>query len=78
MQRADALLTTALPEALHGYIIELKPYLLDSFGNATRIDYGTGHETNFIIFLRKHLCAVVVVLGCAQVSWYGYMGNSVR
>ncbi|WOL08724.1 serine/threonine-protein phosphatase 2A activator-like [Canna indica] len=30
---------------------ELVPYLLDSFGNASRIDYGTGHETNFAAFL---------------------------
>ncbi|KAH0455508.1 hypothetical protein IEQ34_015540 [Dendrobium chrysotoxum] len=30
---------------------ELLPYLLDSFGNASRIDYGTGHETNFAAFL---------------------------
>ncbi|CAA6665007.1 unnamed protein product [Spirodela intermedia] len=31
--------------------IELVPYLLDSFGNSTRIDYGTGHETNFAAFI---------------------------
>ncbi|MQM11627.1 hypothetical protein Taro_044532 [Colocasia esculenta] len=31
--------------------VELVPYLLDSFGNSTRIDYGTGHETNFAAFL---------------------------
>ncbi|KNA14622.1 hypothetical protein SOVF_105850 [Spinacia oleracea] len=31
--------------------IELVPYLLDSFGNASRIDYGTGHETNFAAWL---------------------------
>lgn len=30
---------------------ELIPYFLDSFGNATRIDYGTGHELSFIFFL---------------------------
>lgn len=30
---------------------ELRPYLEDSFGNKQRIDYGTGHELNFIIFL---------------------------
>ncbi|KAK6912510.1 Phosphotyrosyl phosphatase activator, PTPA [Dillenia turbinata] len=28
-------------------IIELVPYFMDSYGNASRIDYGTGHETNF-------------------------------
>ena len=30
---------------------ELSDYLCGSFGNATRIDYGTGHETSFVIFL---------------------------
>eukprot|EP00299_Pterocystis_sp_00344_P015529 c7763_g1_i1.p1 GENE.c7763_g1_i1~~c7763_g1_i1.p1 ORF type:complete len:649 (+),score=116.87 c7763_g1_i1:35-1948(+) len=31
---------------------ELAPYLIDSFGNSTRLDYGTGHEATFIMFLR--------------------------
>eukprot|EP01098_Paradermamoeba_levis_P005563 TRINITY_DN2346_c0_g1_i1.p1 TRINITY_DN2346_c0_g1~~TRINITY_DN2346_c0_g1_i1.p1 ORF type:complete len:432 (+),score=103.52 TRINITY_DN2346_c0_g1_i1:66-1298(+) len=30
---------------------ELHPYLRESFGNSTRIDYGTGHEAHFISFL---------------------------
>eukprot|EP00955_Chlamydomonas_euryale_P046724 353484-Chlamydomonas_euryale.AAC.6 len=30
---------------------QLSPYLADSFGNATRIDYGTGHETTFAALL---------------------------
>jgi len=30
---------------------ELAPYLIGSFGDATRIDYGTGHETSFLAFL---------------------------
>lgn len=30
---------------------ELRQYVEDSFGNKQRIDYGTGHELNFIIFL---------------------------
>ena len=30
---------------------ELKPYLLDAFGNPIRIDYGTGHEAAFLCFL---------------------------
>ncbi|URE43024.1 serine threonine-protein phosphatase 2A activator 2, partial [Musa troglodytarum] len=38
-------------DELHPAADELLPYLLDSFGNAYRIDYGTGHETNFAAFL---------------------------
>ncbi|CBK21877.2 uncharacterized protein [Blastocystis hominis] len=30
---------------------ELSGYLEDSFGNSQRVDYGTGHETTFFVFL---------------------------
>ena len=29
----------------------MSAYLKDSFGNATRIDYGTGHEMAFVMAL---------------------------
>ena len=32
-------------------IPHIKPYLLTSFGSFTRLDYGTGHETSFALFL---------------------------
>ncbi|GAV07639.1 hypothetical protein RvY_17454 [Ramazzottius varieornatus] len=51
-QDASKILQEALPEITSSPSVEeLKAYLLDSFGNSTRIDYGTGHEANFIIFL---------------------------
>ncbi|KAK9882499.1 hypothetical protein WA026_021846 [Henosepilachna vigintioctopunctata] len=45
------LLQTALPEKLYRAVPEIMIYLLESFGNATRIDYGTGHEISFVMFL---------------------------
>jgi len=38
-------------KALHPAVPELASYFTDSFGNATRVDYGTGHETTFAAFL---------------------------
>ena len=32
-------------------ILEIKPYFMDSFGNPFRMDYGTGHELNYLCFL---------------------------
>ncbi len=48
---APALLQAALPPDLQQAAVELVPYFTDSFGNATRIDYGTGHETTFAALL---------------------------
>lgn len=41
----------ALPPNLHPVLIELLPYFALSFGNETRLDYGTGHEATFAAFL---------------------------
>lgn len=45
------LLKAALPERFHSALIEINEYFVESFGNPTRIDYGTGHELAFIMFL---------------------------
>lgn len=44
-------LEEALHARIHVAIPEVKVYLEESFGNATRIDYGTGHEMAFVMFL---------------------------
>ena len=36
---------------MHPAIVELHEYLITSFGNSTRIDYGSGHEMTFLAFL---------------------------
>jgi len=48
---AEEHLKEALQNKFHPAIVELKIYLTEAFGNSTRIDYGTGHELNFVIFL---------------------------
>ncbi|KAI8319513.1 serine/threonine-protein phosphatase 2A activator [Martensiomyces pterosporus] len=50
-QQAPALLRDLLPPASHGAVVELAPYLCEAFGNATRIDYGSGHELSFTVWL---------------------------
>lgn len=51
VDQSSALHQAMLPnESLHDAIPELVCYFQDSFGNRTRMDYGTGHETNFILW----------------------------
>ncbi|KAL2484984.1 phosphotyrosyl phosphatase activator (PTPA) family protein [Abeliophyllum distichum] len=48
---AESFMLKFLRLDLHGAPVELVPYFTDSFGNSSRIDYGTGHETNFAAWL---------------------------
>lgn len=50
-ENALELLHKALPSTYYRAVPEIKEYLIESFGNATRIDYGTGHEMAFCMFL---------------------------
>ncbi|EFN59472.1 hypothetical protein CHLNCDRAFT_18967 [Chlorella variabilis] len=50
-QQAPQLVASVLPAGLQAAAGELAGYFADSFGNATRIDYGTGHETTFCALL---------------------------
>ena len=49
-------------------ITELRSYLHDAFGHPVRLDYGTGHECSFIVFLLS-LCKI----GCF--NWTGGGGG---
>eukprot|EP01105_Mastigella_eilhardi_P007116 TRINITY_DN18567_c0_g1_i1.p1 TRINITY_DN18567_c0_g1~~TRINITY_DN18567_c0_g1_i1.p1 ORF type:complete len:327 (-),score=102.63 TRINITY_DN18567_c0_g1_i1:64-1017(-) len=49
--RANEVHAAIVPESLRAAHVELIPYLLDSFGNPTRLDYGTGHELHFVAWL---------------------------
>jgi len=46
-----SLLQEILPPAHHDAVIELSVYFKASCGDKTRMDYGTGHEMNFTVFL---------------------------
>ncbi|OAX41909.1 Phosphotyrosyl phosphatase activator, partial [Rhizopogon vinicolor AM-OR11-026] len=55
--RSDELLANLLGDEFTTASPYLKPYFLTSFGSFLRMDYGTGHETSFAIFL---LCLTLV------------------
>jgi serine/threonine-protein phosphatase 2A activator len=56
-QRSQSLLEDLLGPEYSSLTDLVKPYLLTSFGSFTRMDYGTGHETSFALFL---LCLTLV------------------
>lgn len=50
-QNSERYLKEALHSRFHPAVPEIVAYFTESFGNATRIDYGTGHEMAFVMFL---------------------------
>lgn len=51
LQASDALLLNFLGEEHADAVVELGPYLRDAFGNATRIDYGSGQWPGVLLGL---------------------------
>ncbi|KAM6542230.1 hypothetical protein CsatB_006677 [Cannabis sativa] len=51
VENSENLMLRFLPDDLRSSTVEIVPYFTDSFGNSSRIDYGTGHETNFAAWL---------------------------
>ena len=52
----DLLKLVLVPKYDAGLALELKNYLLDCFGSYQRLDYGTGHELNFLCFILVLFC----------------------
>lgn len=50
-EKCEELLEELLGENYRPILQFAKPYLMSSFGSFTRMDYGTGHETSFALFL---------------------------
>lgn len=50
-ENIENLLSESLDAISTDQIEEISTYLIESFGNDTRIDYGTGHEMAFAMFL---------------------------
>ncbi|KAF5379662.1 hypothetical protein D9615_005808 [Tricholomella constricta] len=50
-ERVDGLLDSLLTAEFSAVKPHVKPLLLTSFGSFTRMDYGTGHETSFGLFM---------------------------
>ena len=50
-ERASAWHRTMLPPALEPAAVEASAYLEHAFGDPQRLDYGTGHELNFVCWL---------------------------
>ncbi|KAK3230925.1 hypothetical protein Dsin_002806 [Dipteronia sinensis] len=51
VESSESLMLRFLPNELQSSTAEIVAYFTDSFGNSSRIDYGTGHETNFAAWL---------------------------
>ncbi|XP_042872283.1 serine/threonine-protein phosphatase 2A activator-like isoform X2 [Penaeus japonicus] len=50
-EKGEEVVRAALSEEFHPAVPEISVYLVESVGNSTRIDYGTGHELAFLMFL---------------------------
>jgi serine/threonine-protein phosphatase 2A activator len=50
-QEYDTLIANVIPTDKPDLAQEFRPYFTEAFGNDKRVDYGTGHELNFVCIL---------------------------
>lgn len=77
-EQSSSMLSSLLLEESKSAIVEVARYFTDSWGNRTRIDYGLGHELNFVCFLlclrkldvisQDDYAAVVLRVFCKYIS----------
>lgn len=51
VEHGTEFLMKSVPDVFHSALAEIKYYFFEGFGNSTRIDYGTGHEMSFCMYL---------------------------
>ncbi|KAL0965111.1 hypothetical protein UPYG_G00276930 [Umbra pygmaea] len=66
-QEAEVLIAAVIPQQQGAAAPEIAVYLKEAVGNPTRIDYGTGHEAAFAIFLCC-LCKIGALNGDDQLA----------
>ena len=50
VEKSHGWISNVLPDDIKEAAVELKAYFDESFGSYIRVDYGTGHEINFLAF----------------------------
>jgi len=73
-KNVDDYLTKILPENVKGAVVELRVYILDSFGSYERLDFGTGKNSCDFFSLKKsgHELSFAIFLYCLkELGYYG-------
>jgi serine/threonine-protein phosphatase 2A activator len=60
-------------ENANGFLEEIKWYIVNAFGSRERLDYGTGHELNFLAFITGLIKVNIISLDKENVDGYGFL-----
>ena len=65
------MLISVLSESTKGAAVELAPYFIDSFGNSTRIDYGSG-KICYAVKVSKQVASTGVFVGQLNIDYQNW------